>query len=103
MSLTPQGRCGFARRKNRSRSSLASVDMSKSKKRLSFCEYVSSLCSICSLGEKAQAQGGGCVGSVSAWRRGADEVWVVREVAVVDGAACACGGGGDVSMGMRPL
>ena len=58
---------------------------------------------ICSLGEKAQAQDGGCVGSVSTWRRGADEVWVVREVAVVDGAACACGGGGDVSMGMRPL
>jgi hypothetical protein len=46
------------------------------------------------LREQAQAQDGGCVGSVSAWRRGADEVGLVREVAVVEGAACACGGGG---------
>ena len=47
---------------------------------------------ICSLGEKAQAQDGGCVGSVSTWRRGTDEVGLVREVGVVEGAACACGG-----------
>ena len=42
----------------------------------------------------------GCerLGDMEGWR-----VWLVREVGVVEGAACACGGGGDVSMGMWPL
>jgi len=34
---------------------------------------------------------------------GADEVGLMWEVEVVESAACACGGGGDVSMGMWPL